>query len=66
MKKILQNSREIVGWLTIGFFINAFLPNLPSVYSSLESRYFRLYFFVITTIFILTWLRLNNKKHEHI
>ena len=63
LKKILQNWREVVGWLAIGIFIYVYLfeaSGYPLHYKKDNS----LEFLVVSIILILAWLILNRRKLE--
>ncbi len=65
MKKFLINNwREIIGWLVIITFGYLYLFQINNM-KILALRTHGYDFLVITTIFILAWLKINdNKNHE--
>ena len=63
MKNFLkQNWREIVGWIPIVFLFLILIGNVPFRYESGRSNLFETFEgFVVFTIFVLSWLKLNKK-----
>ncbi len=61
-RKIIQNWREILGWLVIAFVAYIYYEYLFGVWHDYSTYYvFRhLVELGILTAFILTWLRLNK------
>ena len=63
-KTMFHNWREVVGWATIIIFIYIYLCKIYDLKYNLgfDDKDFAFNFLVIATIFILGWLKLNNKK----
>ncbi len=64
MKKFIkENWHEIMGWITIIIFIYIYLFRMYEFTNLVYGdRDFAFNFLVIAVIFILGWLKLNNKK----
>jgi len=59
--KIAKNWREILGWIVIVFFAYMYLFEINS-FDLLSGRSRAFEFLIVTTVFILAWLKLNKKK----
>jgi len=57
MKKILQNWREIIGWLIIVFFAHYSIYRMD-VYD--RKNYF--YIYTIIVVMVLIWLKINKNN----
>ncbi len=58
---VLQNWREIVGWIVIGAFAYLYLFKINNL-SLLAGRTRAFEFLIVITVLVLGWLKLNKKK----
>ena len=60
-KKVIENWREILGWLIILVFVYLYLFKINNV-GLLARRDKAFDFLVVSTVLVLGWLRINKRK----